>query len=76
MREALNIECGLNDGICVPIVVLLLGLAVGDQLEHATIVRAIRVVAEELGIGLTVRSRLTPLTVLMLRFCRGEGLDH
>jgi NhaP-type Na+/H+ or K+/H+ antiporter len=29
MREALNLESGLNDGICVPIVVLLLGLAVG-----------------------------------------------
>jgi NhaP-type Na+/H+ or K+/H+ antiporter len=26
MREALNLESGLNDGICVPIVVLLLGL--------------------------------------------------
>ncbi|MGA8756162.1 MAG: cation:proton antiporter [Stellaceae bacterium] len=31
MREALNIESGLNDGICVPIVVLLLGLAVGTR---------------------------------------------
>lgn len=30
MREALNLESGLNDGICVPIVVLLLGMAVGD----------------------------------------------
>jgi NhaP-type Na+/H+ or K+/H+ antiporter len=26
MREALNLESGLNDGICVPIVVLLLGV--------------------------------------------------
>ncbi len=33
MREALNVESGLNDGICVPIVVLLLGLAVGSQIE-------------------------------------------
>src|SRR5271170_2310613 len=32
MREALNLESGLNDGICVPIVVLLLGLAVGTQI--------------------------------------------
>jgi NhaP-type Na+/H+ or K+/H+ antiporter len=30
-REALNLESGLNDGICVPIVVLLLGLAVGRK---------------------------------------------
>src|SRR5262249_47953888 len=34
LREGLNIESGLNDGICVPIVVLLLGLAVGTQIEH------------------------------------------
>ena len=36
MREALNIESGLNDGICVPIVVLLLGLAVGTHIEHVS----------------------------------------
>ena len=32
MREALNVESGLNDGICVPIVVLLIGLAIGTQI--------------------------------------------
>src|SRR6516225_2544117 len=37
MREALNLESGLNDGICVPIVVLLLGLAIGTQIEGGTI---------------------------------------
>jgi hypothetical protein len=37
MRESLNLESGLNDGICVPIVVLLLGLAVGTQIEGGTV---------------------------------------
>jgi len=37
MREALNLESGLNDGICVPIVVILLELAVGTQIEGASI---------------------------------------
>jgi sodium/hydrogen antiporter len=73
MREALNIESGLNDGICVPIVVLLLGLAVGTQLEHGTMVHAIRVVAEELGIGLAVGLVLTWLTVRMLHFAAAKG---
>jgi len=73
MREALNIESGLNDGICVPIVVLLLGLAVGTQLEHGTMVHTIRVVVEELGIGLAVGLVLTQLTVLMLRFAAAKG---
>jgi sodium/hydrogen antiporter len=73
MREALNIESGLNDGICVPIVVLLLGLAVGIQLEHGTVIHAIRVVVEELGIGALMGFALTWLTTLMLRFTKGRG---
>jgi NhaP-type Na+/H+ or K+/H+ antiporter len=73
MREALNIESGLNDGICVPVVVLLLGLAVDIQIEHATVIHAIRVVAEELGIGAAVGLAATWLTVLILRFAERKG---
>jgi sodium/hydrogen antiporter len=73
LREGLNIESGLNDGICVPVVVLLLGLAVGTQIEHGTMVHAIRVVVEELGIGAVVGLVLTWLTVLMLRFAQARG---
>ena len=57
MREALNLESGLNDGICVPIVVLLLGLAVETQIEHATMIHAIRVVVESLASGPWLASR-------------------
>ena len=39
MRESLNLESGLNDGICVRIIVLLLGLAVGTQIQGDKIVR-------------------------------------
>jgi sodium/hydrogen antiporter len=73
MREALNIESGLNDGICVPVVLLLLGLAVGTQLEHGTMVHAARVVVEELGIGAVAGLALTGLTTLMLRFAERRG---
>ena len=68
MREALNIESGLNDGICVPIVVLLLGLAVGTHIEHDTTIYAVTVVVEELGIGLAVGLAVTLLTIRLLRF--------
>jgi NhaP-type Na+/H+ or K+/H+ antiporter len=68
MREALNLESGLNDGICVPIVVLLLGLAVGTQIEGGTLWHGPRVVVEAIGIGLIVGLALTWLTTLMLRF--------
>ena len=36
IRESLNVESGLNDGICVPVLVILLGLAVGTQIERHT----------------------------------------
>jgi NhaP-type Na+/H+ or K+/H+ antiporter len=72
-REALNLESGLNDGICVPIVVLLLGLAVGTQIEGEPIVHVARVVVEEIGIGIIVGLGLTWLTTLMLRFAQARG---
>jgi sodium/hydrogen antiporter len=73
MREALNLESGLNDGICVPIVVLLLGLAVGTQIEGEPIVHVARVVVEEIGIGVIVGIGLTWLATLMLRFAQRRG---
>jgi NhaP-type Na+/H+ or K+/H+ antiporter len=73
MREALNLESGLNDGICVPIVVLLLGLAVGTQIEGGAVAHVARVVVEAIGIGLIVGLALTWLTILMLRFAERRG---
>ena len=73
IREALNLESGLNDGICVPIVVLLLGLAVGTQIEGGTTVHVARVVIEEIGIGAVIGLALTWTTVRMLRFAERHG---
>src|SRR6516164_10717406 len=73
MREAHNLESGLNDGICVPIVVILLGLAVGTQIEGGTIGHVFWVVVEEIGIGLIFGLALTWLTTLMLRFAERHG---
>jgi NhaP-type Na+/H+ or K+/H+ antiporter len=74
-REALNLESGLNDGICVPIAVLLLGLAVGTQIEGATAVHVARVVIEEIGIGAAIGLALTWLTTFDVALCRGARLD-
>src|SRR6516164_6381304 len=73
MREALNLESGLNDGICVPIVVILLGLAVGTQIEGGTVGHVVWVVVEEIGIGALIGIALTWLTVRMLRFAERRG---
>lgn len=73
MREALNLESGLNDGICVPVVVILLGLAVGTQIEGGTTGHVARVVVEEIGIGAVVGLGLTWLARRMLLSAERRG---
>ena len=67
IREGLNLESGLNDGICVPVVVILLDLAVGTEIHGDTTAHALRVVVEELGIGLVAGLALTACASLLLR---------
>jgi sodium/hydrogen antiporter len=51
IRQGLNVESGLNDGICVP--VLLIALAVADVEDHVTSAHhAVTVVIEEIGYGI------------------------
>jgi sodium/hydrogen antiporter len=51
IRQGLNVESGLNDGICVPL--LLIALAVADVDDHVTTGHhAITIVAEEIGYGI------------------------
>jgi NhaP-type Na+/H+ or K+/H+ antiporter len=73
MREALNLESGLNDGICVPIIVLFLGLAAGTQIEGGTMAHVVRVVIEAIGLGTVIGLALTWCTTRMLRFAEARG---
>jgi NhaP-type Na+/H+ or K+/H+ antiporter len=66
-REALNLESGLNDGICVPVVVILLELAVGIEVEGSTARHIAMIILEEIGIGLVAGVVLTTLAVAILR---------
>jgi sodium/hydrogen antiporter len=67
-REALNFESGLNDGICVPIVIILLELVIGTEVQHGSVGRVVEVVAAEIGIGLLVGVVLAAISVALLRF--------
>src|SRR5712691_10579060 len=51
VRQGLNVESGLNDGICVPLFFIALGVAQAEEgtLGHGA---AVRVVAEEIGYGI------------------------
>ena len=50
VRQGLNVESGLNDGICVPL--LLIVLAIEDAETTSTARSALTVVLEEIGYGL------------------------
>jgi len=73
IRESLNIESGLNDGICVPVLLVFLELAVGVEVEGGTLAHALRVVAAQIGIGLAVGIGLTAAAAWLLRTAARRG---
>ncbi|MFZ0467764.1 MAG: cation:proton antiporter [Thiogranum sp.] len=68
VRQGLNVESGLNDGICVPILFVFLALAqqAGPDAQPGRL--ALGLVAGELGIGLAVGVLLTGAAVQLLKF--------
>ena len=73
IREGLNVESGLNDGICVPIILVFLALASATDTEGSTFALAAKLVAEEIGIGVGVGAGLTVVGVWLLKQCAARG---
>ena len=72
IRQGLNVESGLNDGICVPL--LLIALAAAEIEDDASTSHlAIRVVAEQIGYGLLggVAAGLAAAGVVAIAYERG-----
>jgi len=67
IRESLNVESGLNDGICVPILFLFLALATGAAEDGGHLQLALGLVLEEIGIGIAVGVGLTSLGAFLFR---------
>jgi len=72
IREGLNVESGLNDGICVPILLFFIALAVSGEHGESE-ASALALVAQELGIGLAVGLSLAFFGALLLRWCAKQG---
>jgi NhaP-type Na+/H+ or K+/H+ antiporter len=72
IREGLNVESGLNDGICVPILFVFIALAAGTH-EGSTSMLALELVAEEIGIGAAVGVGLTGLGAWLLKLAADRG---
>ncbi len=73
IREALNFESGLNDGLCVPILLVFIALAIGEGSEGGGTLLAVELVFEELGIGLLVGLGLAAVGARAMRWCRDQG---
>ncbi|MHC4740280.1 MAG: cation:proton antiporter [Planctomycetota bacterium] len=73
IREGLKVESGLNDGICVPILFVFLALAESAGIEESTPALALKLVAEEIGIGAAVGVVLTFAGRWVLKQCADKG---
>lgn len=73
IREGLNVESGLNDGICVPILLIFLALATSIEVEGGTSMLAFKLVAEAVGIGVAAGAGLTLLGVFLAKRCVERG---
>ncbi len=54
IRESLNVESGLNDGICVPVLFLLLAFFASQSGESLSSFYGLALLGKEIGIGLLV----------------------
>jgi NhaP-type Na+/H+ or K+/H+ antiporter len=73
IREGLNFESGLNDGLCVPILLVFIAMAIGEGSEGGGTLLAVQLVIKELGIGLLVGLGLTATGAWAMRWCRDQG---
>ena len=73
IREGLNVESGLNDGICVPILFIFLALVTGAEGADEPWHLALSLVAREIGIGLIVGLALSGFGFWILRTVHRKG---
>ena len=74
-REALNVESGLNDGICVPVLFIFLALLAPEELHAGTVALSFQFIVEEIGIGAATGSALALLSVTSMKFSIKQGYE-
>jgi NhaP-type Na+/H+ or K+/H+ antiporter len=73
VRESLNVESGLNDGICVPVILFFIALAAGSVEASESAALVVKLPLEVIGIGLVVGFVLAVLGGYALRTCANRG---
>ena len=73
IREGLNVESGLNDGICVPILLIFLAIETSAGGNGEAGVLALALVTEAIGTGVAVGIGFTYISVQLLRLVAERG---
>ena len=73
IRQGLNAESGLNDGLAVPFLFVFLALATGAAHEDQGTELALYLVAKEIGIGLLVAVVLVTGAVQLMKLASARG---
>jgi NhaP-type Na+/H+ or K+/H+ antiporter len=73
VRESLNVESGLNDGVCVPVVLFFIALAAGSVESSESTELVLKLPLEVIGIGLVTGVTLAVLGGFALRACAARG---
>ena len=76
IREGLNVESGLNDGLCVPVLFAFIAMAIGADAETEGAGLTFHLIVEELGIGLLVGPGYDGSRRLDTAQILGKGLGH
>jgi sodium/hydrogen antiporter len=73
IRQGLNVESGLNDGICVPLLFIVLAIAEADAGEGGA-TDAVRLVVEEIGYGIAAGGLAGVVTALAITYAGNRRL--
>lgn len=71
LREGINTESGLNDGLCVPIFLFLLAIATNQPNDQA-VTFALELLSRELGIAIIVATCLMSVILWLVRYCENK----
>ena len=73
VRESLNVESGLNDGICVPVLLFFLALAVGNTESNNAAGLMATLTLQAIGIGVLVGGVAGLVGGRLIRHCSDRG---
>lgn len=72
LREAINVESGLNDGLCVPLFILAIGFLTNPLALTSS--ELVLVFIREVGIGVLVATAMTSLAIFLLHQAKTHHL--